>query len=43
MRWLAGCVACREEGKGTGGPVTEWVVAEVSSRIEGCVIQACVG
>ena len=30
-------------GKGRGGPVTEWVVHEVCTRMEGGVIQAYVG
>ena len=29
--------------EGRDGPVTEWVVDEVCSRMEGGVIQACVG
>ena len=31
------------ESEGRGGPVTEWVVAEVCSGLEGSVIQAYVG
>ena len=33
----------REGGRGKGWPVTEWVVAEVCSGMEGGVIQANVG
>ena len=36
-------VAVREPRRGKGGPVTEWVVDEVCSRMEGGVIQAYVG
>ena len=33
----------REAGRGKSGPVTEWVVDEVCSRMERGVIQANVG
>ena len=38
-------IAWHEErkGKGRGGPVTEWVVAEVCSGMGGCVIEDYVG
>ena len=34
---------CGRHGEGRGGPVTEWVIDEEYSRMEGGVIQAYVG
>ena len=36
-------MAWRSQGEGRGGPVTEWAIDEVCSRMEGGVIQAYVG
>ena len=42
MRWQ-GVWRCGRQGEGRGGPVTEWVIDEVYSRMAGGVIQAYVG
>ena len=42
MRWWQGVGRCGRQGEGRGGPVTEWAIDEVSSRMEGGVIQAYV-
>ena len=34
---------CGRQGEGRGGPITEWAIDEVCSRMEGGVIQAYVG